>query len=121
MPDRKSLDSTLWLASSLALLASMLIAPAWMSGFVTTSSQSDCFRRDVTLIAGQPATRLGTAMTTDAILQDNALPSEDEEQDRADTPDEPRVSFLIPCSLRKVSDRQLIAPRSVLSLYPLRC
>jgi hypothetical protein len=35
--------------------------------------------------------------------------------------EEPRVSFLIPWSFRKVPDRQSIAPRSILSLYPLRC
>jgi hypothetical protein len=62
-------------------------------------------------------------MATDAILQVNALPSdnEEEEQDRAVALDEPRVSFLIPCSFRKVPDRQLIAPRSILSFQPLRC
>ena len=60
-------------------------------------------------------------MATDAILEVNALRSENEEQDGADGLDEPRVSFLIPCSYRKAPDRQLIAPRSTLSLYPLRC
>ena len=60
-------------------------------------------------------------MATDAVLQVDALPSENEEQDRADALDGPRVSFLIPYSFRKVSDRQFIAPRSILSLYPLRC
>ena len=60
-------------------------------------------------------------MATDAVLQVNALPSEDEEQDRFDALDEPRVSFLIPHSFPKVPDSQLIAPHSILSLYPLRC
>jgi hypothetical protein len=60
-------------------------------------------------------------MATEPVLQGNALPSEDEEQDGADALDEPRVAFLIPSSFRKVPDRQSIAPRSILSLYPLRC
>ena len=121
MPDRKSLVSMLWLTSSLALLASVLVAPIRTSGFVSVSSRPDCLRRNFALPPGQPTTRLGAAMATDAVLEVNALPSENEEQDRADALDEPRVSFLIPCSFRKVPDRQLIAPRSILSLYPLRC
>jgi hypothetical protein len=121
MPDRQSLVFTLWLTTSLALLASVLAAPIWTSGFITVSSRPDCLRRNFALPPGQPTTRLSAAMATDAVLQVNALASEDEEQDRADALDEPRVSFLIPCSLRKVPDRQLIPPQSILSLYPLRC
>ena len=121
MPDRKSLVSTLWLTSSLALLASVLVAPIRTSGFVTVSSRPDCLRRNFALTTGQPTTRISAAMATDAVLQVKALPSENEDQDRADALDERRVSFLIPSSFRKVPDRQLIAPRSILSLYPLRC
>jgi len=120
MPDLKSLVSTLWLTSSLALLASVLVVvPIRTSGFV--SSRPDCLRRNFALTPVQPTTRLGAAMATDAVLEVNALPSENEEQDRANPLDEPRVSFLMPCSFPKVPDRQLIAPRSILSLYPLRC
>jgi hypothetical protein len=121
MPGRKSLVSALWLTSSLALLASVLVAPIRASGFVSVSSWPDCLRRNSALLAGQPNTRLSAAMATDAVPQVNALPSENEEQDRADPLDEPRVSFLIPCSFRKVPDRQFIDPHSVLSRYPLRC
>ena len=121
MPDRKNLLSTLWLTSTLALLASVLIAPIRASESVTVSSQPDYFRRNFALPPGQPTTHLGAAMATDAVQQVSALRCEDEEQDGADALDEPRVSFLIPCSFRKVPDRQLIAPRSILSLYPLRC
>ena len=121
MPDRKSLVSMLWLMSTLALLASVLVAPIRASESVTVSSQPDYFRRNFALPPGQPTTHLSAAMTTDAVLPVNALPFENEEQERADPLDEPRVSFLIPCSFRKVPDRQLIAPRSILSLYPLRC
>ena len=121
MPDRKSLVSTLWLTSSLALLALVLVPPIRISGFVTVSSRPECLLRDFVLSPGQPTTRLSAAIATDAILEVDALPSESEEQDRADALDEPRVSFLIPCSFRKVPDRQLTAPRSILSLYPLRC
>jgi hypothetical protein len=121
MPDRKSLVCTLWLTSSLALLASVLVAPIRTSGFVSVSSRPDCLRRNFALTSVQPTTRLSAAVATDAVLLVNALPSESEEQERADALDEPRVSFLIPCSFAKVPDRQLIAPPWILTLYPLRC
>jgi hypothetical protein len=121
MPDRKSLVFTLWLTSSLALLASVLIVPIRTSGSASVSSQPDCLRRNFALPPGHPTIQISAAITTDAVLEVDALPSESEEQDRADALDEPRVSFLIPCSFRKVPDRQPIAPRSILSLYPLRC
>jgi hypothetical protein len=121
MPDRKSLVSTLWLISSLALLASVLVAPIQASGFASVSSRPDCVRCNFALPARQPTT-LSAGMATDAVLERvKALPSENEEQDRADPLDEPRASFLSPCSFRKVPDHQLIAPRSIVTLYPLRC
>jgi hypothetical protein len=122
MPGRKSLVSTLWLTASLALLASVLVAPIRTSGFVTVSSRPDSLRRNFALPPGQPTTHLSTAMATDPVLEVNALPPDnEEEQDRADALVEPRASFLIPSSFRKVPDRQLIPPRSILSHYPLRC
>ena len=121
MSDRKSLVSTLWLTSALALLASVLVAPIRTSGFATVSSRPDCLRRNFALPPGQTTNRLSAALATDAVLRVNALPSEEEEQDRAEALVEPRVSFLIPCSYRKLPDRQSIPPRSILSLYPLRC
>jgi hypothetical protein len=121
MPDRKSLVCTLWLTSSLALLASVLVAPIQASGFASVSSRPDCVRCDFALPLAQPTT-LSAETATDAVLAGGkALPSENEEQDRADAADEPRSSLLLPCSFRKAPDRQLIAPRSILSLYPLRC
>lgn len=119
MPDRKSLVAILCLTSSLALLASVLAAPIRSSGF--TSSRLDCLRRNFALPADQSTARLSSAMAADAVLQVAALPSESEEQDRADALDGARVSFLVPYSSRKAPDRQLIASRSILSLYPLRC
>jgi hypothetical protein len=121
MPDRKSLVVMLWLTASLPLLAWVLVAPVRMSGFVCVSCRPDCLPRNFAVPPGQPTTRLSAAMATDAVREVNALRSENEEQDGADALDEPRVSFLIPCSFRKVPDRKLIAPRSILSLYPLRC
>jgi hypothetical protein len=121
MPDCKSLVSTLWLTFSLALLSSVFGSPMQASGLVTVSYRSDFLRANFGLPPGQPTTRLSAAMATDAALEVNALPSENEEQDRADALYEPRISFLIPCSFRNVPDRQLIAPRSILSRYPLRC
>ncbi|SIO35890.1 hypothetical protein SAMN05444166_4072 [Singulisphaera sp. GP187] len=135
MPDRKRLVSIHLITSSLALLASLLVAPIWMSEFVTVSSRPDGLHRTFALSPGQPKARLSAARVT-TVLQVNALPSENEEQDRADAldkapeneeqdwadaRDEPRISFLLPCSFRKISDRQLIAPRLTLSLCPLRC
>jgi hypothetical protein len=120
MPDLKSLVSTFWLTCLLALLASVLVVPIRTSGFV--SGRPDCLRRDFALPPGQPTTRLSSkTMATDSVLDVVALPSESKEQERADALDESRVSLLIPCSFRKVHDRQLIDPHSVLSLYPLRC
>jgi len=121
MPDRKSLVSTFWLISSLALLASVLVAPIRTSELATVSSRPDCLRSHFARPPGQPTTRLSAAVATDAVPLVNALPSENEEQDRTDALDEPRISFLNPYAFRKVPDRQLIAPRSILSLYPLRC
>jgi hypothetical protein len=121
MPNLKSLLSTLWLTSLLALLASVLVGPVRTSGFVTVSSRPDCLRRDFARSSSQPTAHFNKKMATDAVLEVDALPSESEEQERADALDEPRVSFLIPCSFRKVADRQLIVPCSILSLYPLRC
>ncbi len=121
MPDRKSLVTKLWLISSLTLLASLLVAPGRTSGFVTVSSRPDCLLRNFDLPLSQPTTCLSAAISTEDVLRLNALLFENEEQDRADALDEPRVSFLIACFFRKVTDRQLIAPRSIPSLYPLRC
>jgi hypothetical protein len=121
MPDRKSLVSTLWLTSLLALVASVVVAPIWTPGFVTVSSRPGSLCRNSALPQGQPTTRLNAPIATDAVPQVKALPSQDEEQDRDDALYEPRIPFLIPCSFRKVPERQLIAPRSFLSLSPLRC
>jgi hypothetical protein len=111
----------LWLSSSLAMLASVLVAPIRTSEFISVFSLSDCVRCNVAVPPGQPTARLKAAMATDAVPQVNALPSENEEQDRADPLDEPRVSVLIPCSFRKLPDRQFVAGRWILSRYPLRC
>jgi hypothetical protein len=121
MPDRQSLVFTLWLTTSLALLASVLAAPIWTSGFITVSSRPDCLRRNFALSLGESASRLGPGMATDAVLEMNALAYENEEQDRADAPDDPGVSFLIPFSFPKARDLPLSAPRSIFSLFPLRC
>jgi hypothetical protein len=121
MPNLKNPVSMLLFTSLLALLASVVVAPSRTSGFVTVSSRPDCLRRDSGLPSGQSTTRFSKAMATDTVLEVDTLPSESEEQERADALDEPRVSLLIPCSFRKVPDRQFIDPHSVLSLYPLRC
>ena len=123
MPDRKDLVSTLWLSSSLAVLALVLVAPIWTSGSLTLSSRPDRLHRKFELPPGQSTTHLSPARDTDAALQMKALPFEDEEQEKdcADALDEPRDPFQIPCSFRMVFDRQVMAPRSILSRLHLRC
>ena len=129
MPHRKSLAPTLWLISLLALLAAVIVAPIRPAGFVTASSRPDCLRRNLALCPALSMTRLGAAALPVAVLQVNVPYSEseeqelteDEEQNRADALDEPRVSFLIPRSFRKIPARQSVPPRPILSLYPLRC
>jgi hypothetical protein len=121
MLDRKSLVSLLWLTSLLTLLAAVFAAPIRTSRSVTVSPGPSSLRRDIALALGQPTTRLSVATATDTVPEVNALPSENEELDGADALDGPRVCLLIPCSFRKVPDRQFIAARSILSHYPLRC
>lgn len=121
MLNRKSLVATIWLASSLALLASIPGTPIQTPGFITVSAQPNCLLRNFAQPPGQSATSLTASTATDTVLSMKALPREEEEQDRVDALDEPRVSFLIPYSFRKVLDRQSIAPCPILSLYPLRC
>jgi hypothetical protein len=121
MADRKSLFSTLWFISALALLASVLVAPDQTSRFVSLASSPDLVRRDLTSAPALPTTCLNPIIATERVLELNVLPFENEEQDRTDALAEPRIAFLITCSTRKVTDRQLVAPRSILSHYPLRC
>jgi hypothetical protein len=121
MTDRKRLVATLWLASSLALLAPVLVGPIQTSGLLTVASPPHSVRRIFALSPGQPVIRDSAGTATDAILEVTALPSENEEQDPADPLDGPRVSYLIPSSFGNVPDRHLIAPPSILSLFPLRC
>lgn len=121
MPDRKNLVSKFWLLSSLVLLALVVIAPIRTSRFATAASRPDGHRRNLGLPAGHPTARLHAATDADVDLLRNDLSSESEEQDWVETLDEPRVSFIIPCSFRTDSDRRLAAARSLLSLHPLRC
>ena len=121
MPDRKNFISALWLTFSLALLASIVVVPIRTPRFVCVASSPDCARRSFAPLPTQPTTRLKAAIATNILLELNALPFENEEQDRTDALDEPRISFQILCSSHKAPDRQLIVPSSILSLYPLRC
>jgi hypothetical protein len=121
MPDRKRLLSTLRLAFALALLALVVVASIQLSGLETVSSRPDGRRSDFTLPPGRSTACLDAATATDVDRKMKAFSSENEEEEGADALIEPRVSFLNLCSFRKVPDYQLIAPRSILSLYPLRC
>ena len=121
MLDSRRLVSTLLLTTSLALLASVLAAPIRTSGFIAVSSRPDFLRRNFALPLGESASRLVLAMASDAVLEMNALACENEEQERADALDDSRISFLNPCSFPKNRDLSWIAPRPILSLFPLRC
>ena len=121
MPGRKSLVCTLWLLPSLMLLAWVLVAPTRKSGLVAVSSQPDSQRNTLAGPRAEPSTRLRAGMAGDDATQVDAFACEDEEQDRVDDLIEPRASFLITCSSRKLPARQSILPRSVLSHYPIRC
>ena len=121
MPARKSLVYTFWLLPSLMLLAWVLVAPTWKSGLVAVSSQSDCQRNALAGPQAEPSSHLRAGMAGDDATQVDVLACEDEEQDRVDDLNEPRASFLITCSFRKLPARQSILPRSILSHYPIRC
>ena len=121
MSDRKSLVSAFWLSSALAFLVPVLVAPGRTLGFAPVSPRAESLRPDFVIFPGQSTTGIDAVPAIDEVLQVSALASENEEQDRVDALDEPRVSFLLPCSLPKAPDRQSIAPRPILSLYPLRC
>lgn len=121
MPDRKSLIYTLWLLTSLALVAWVSIAPNRKSGLVAPSSRPDCHRNNFTLHQAEPTAYLRAAMDADAVEGGNAFAWEDEEQNRVDALNEPHAYVLITCSFRKVPARQAISSRSILSHYPIRC
>ena len=126
MLGRKSLVSTFLLICS---LASVPTAPIRTSGCTTVSPRPDCLRCNFALPLDISPTYVGSALITDAVLKVDAPPSEseeqdlaeNEEQDLADPVDEQRVTFLLPCSFRKIPHRRLIPPPSILSVYPLRC
>ena len=121
MTDRIRLVSLPWLTLSLVLLATVTVAPIRTSASVAVPSQPDGLRRAFAPPHSLPTPRLLTPIDADAVPPVNALASENEEQDRADALDEPRISVPIPCCFRKVASLRLMVPRSILSLYPLRC
>jgi len=121
MPDRKRLGTILGIASTLVLLAFVLVASARVSRFVAASSRPDTSRSHLTLPPAEPTIYLSEATDTDSVPNLKALTSEDKEEDGADALIEPRASLLSLCSFREVPERQLVVPRSIPSLYPLRC
>ena len=121
MPGRKSLADTLWLFSLLALLAWVLVAPNRKLGLATALSRPDLRLANFARPRAEPIARLGEGTADDALPGANFLAWEDEEQDRVEVLNEPRASFLITCSFRKVSARRALSPRLFLSTYPIRC
>lgn len=123
MPDRKGLVLTLWLSALLAMLAAAASAPIVPHGPESVAASPESALRNLHLPPSRSTVCLNAAMATDAVVQVSALPTdiEEQEQDWAEALDETRVTFLLPCSFRKVVDRQSIVPRSILSHYPIRC
>jgi hypothetical protein len=98
-----------------------LIAPNRTSEIAAVSARPDCMDRYCLPLPGNAPSYLCAATDPDAVPQLIDLSSENEEQDPADALDDLRGFWLIRWSFRKVSDRHLISPQSILSLYPLRC
>jgi len=122
MPDHNRLGATFGLASSVVLPALVLLASIWPSASVTASSRPDFLRSDFTVSLGHATTYLSATTATNSVRNLKALASENEEEEEgADALVEPRVSFLSLGSFRKVPERKLFSPRSILSHYPLRC
>lgn len=121
MPDRNSLVSMLWLASALILMGSAPGVPIRASGYLAVASSATDDRVAFTLAQDRSPSYLTAAKATETVLQVSALASESDEQERADAPDAARVCFLIHWSYRKITGLHSIAPRSLPSLYPLRC
>jgi hypothetical protein len=92
-----------------------------MSRSVAVSSSPDCLSSTFCLVREQPTTFLSSAQGTGAVRKMKAVRSENEEDEGADALLEAQVSFDGLCAFRMVRDRQLIAPRLLPSLYPLRC
>jgi hypothetical protein len=122
MPSRQGLTSRLWLTTTLVLLVSVVISPLRIPGLAPVSSHLHRFRRNIALTPIQFRITICAPKSTDSAPQVKAiLYDNEEEEDRVDALDERRVSHEIPHFFRKVSNRPLIARRSILSRYPLRC
>jgi hypothetical protein len=121
MPDGKRRSFTLCLSASLMLLAAVLVAPIRVSGLVAAPSRPDCLRGIFIRPRGRHTSHLDRAKATRTARQPKAVACGNEEEDRTDAHPEAGVSVPLPRSFRRVADRPLIARRSLLSLYPLRC
>lgn len=124
MADCIRLVSKLWLATSLALLAWVLVAPMETSGSVTVSSCPGLACRDFSPSRSQAAACLSAGTDSDDVLKVEACPSEVEDNDEKNRDAalcESRLSSLTTCILSFVPDRRPIAPPSILSFHPLRC
>lgn len=122
MPNRQAFARFSWFLPSLALLALLAVAPSRPSSDTSPGpTPPHGLRRDASPLPGQPTLLLTAALPTDDLPQVTALPYETEEQDRADAFQEPRFPFFTPCSFSKVATHRLIALRTTLARYPLRC
>ena len=124
MTDRIRLVFKLWLATSLTLLACVLVSPSLTTGSVTVSSRPVHASRVLSPRPGQLSGCLTAATCSDDVPQVEALPSEtddDDEQQRDASPCVLRLSSLTSCPFNVISDRRPIVPPSIPSFHPLRC
>ena len=121
MSDQKSLVFTLGLVALVLLLVTVPSRPIRTSEFDAVSFERDGVRHNIAVRSSQSKPHLCAGTGAGAVLEVNALRSENDEEDRVDAVDERRISFSVPCCFRTISDHQLIVPRSIISLYPLRC
>lgn len=120
MFDRKRIRITLGIAFSLTLLALVSIASVRALRSVPDLPRPDSPHSAFALVSGLPTPYLSAELATHAVQTLKALPCEDDEEEKSEAPVELRVSFRGPGSFREVSERESIAPPSILSRYPLR-
>lgn len=123
MRDRKSLVPTVWISSTLALLASVLAAPILSAGFSALVVRPTCLRRNFALPCTESPARLALSATAASAPPATELSSaiEREERDPLDLPRSFRTSFVLERPSGDVSPFHRSDPLPACSTYPLRC
>ena len=124
MPARENFVSTFWITSSLALLASVLVAPPRTSGIVIVSPRPDSPRCHFALLPSQ-TTRVAAAPIGKNAGQVLALDTEEEEKDD-DQEFDGIVPYVLvrdtpPRSFSGVAYQGLFASHLTRAYFPLLC